>query len=293
MGCGGGTRDIPHGALIQMGFIDRRDAGRRLSQALSGLRGSGVVVVGLPRGGVPVAFEVARALHAPLDVIVVRKLGVPFQPELAMGAIGEEGALVVDNGLVQALGVTQKELLAVVAEQRIEVEQRVRRFRGDRPRIPFNGQHVVIVDDGLATGATATAACQVARAQGAFKITVAVPVSSSVSAEKLARVADDVVCLEQPDPFYAVGQSYADFVQTSDKEVVELLRERADEFQGSGFLEQMRRPRHDFELVLAAQSSCCKAIQFENDLVLYASYKRRSPAHQGKPIPRKFRPTTP
>ena len=157
----------------------------------------------------------------------------------------EEGALVVDNGLVQALGVTQKELLAVVAEQRIEVEQRVRRFRGDRPRIPFNGQHVVIVDDGLATGATATAACQVARAQGAFKITVAVPVSSSVSAEKLARVADDVVCLEQPDPFYAVGQSYADFVQTSDKEVVELLRERADEYEKPGAQRNIASPVSD------------------------------------------------
>lgn len=191
------------------------------------------------------AFEVARALHAPLDVIVVRKLGVPFQPELAMGAIGEEGALVVDHGLVHAVGVTQKELLAVEAEQRVEVEQRVRRFRGDRPRILLKGQHVVIVDDGLATGATATAACQVARAQGASKVTVAVPVGSSESAGKLARAADEVVCLEQPDPFYAVGQSYADFAQTSDKEVVELLRKRAVELAQPGAQRKLSIPLPD------------------------------------------------
>ncbi len=180
------------------------------------------------------AFEVARTLHAPLDVIVVMKLGVPFQPELAMGAVGEEGALVVHYGLVQAVGVTQQELLAVEAEKRVEVEQRVRHFRGGRQRIPLTGQHVVIVDDGLATGATAAAACQVVRAQGAAKVTVAVPVASSESARRLVRMADELVCLEQSDRFYTVGKSYANFTQTSDKEVVELLRKRAAELAQPG-----------------------------------------------------------
>lgn len=210
-------------------FADRRDAGRHLSQALLHLRNSDVIVLGLPRGGVPVAFEVARALQAPLDVIVVRKLGLPFQPELAMGAIGEGGVVVVDYRLVHDLGVAQEELLAIEAEQRAEVERRVRHFRGDRPRIPLIGRNVLIVDDGLATGATASAACRVARAQGASRVTLAAPVCSSESAKILSEVADEVVCLDKPTPFYAVGQYYADFAQTSDREVVELLRERATE----------------------------------------------------------------
>jgi putative phosphoribosyl transferase len=210
-------------------FADRGDAGRRLSQALLHLRDSNVIVLGLPRGGVPVAFEVARALQAPLDVIVVKKLGLPFQPELAMGAVGEGGVVVVDHRLVSDLGVTQEELLAVEKEQRAEIERRVRHFRGDRPRVPIAGRNVLIVDDGLATGATASAACQVARAQGAARVTLAAPVCSSESAKILSEVADEVVCLDKPSPFYAVGQYYKDFAQTSDREVVELLRKRAAE----------------------------------------------------------------
>ncbi len=210
-------------------FADRRDAGRRLSQALMHLSNSNVIVLGLPRGGVPVAFEVARALQAPLDVIVVRKLGLPFQPELAMGAVGEGGVVVVDHRLVSDLGVTEQELGSIEKEQRAEVERRVHHFRGDRPRIPLAGRNVLIVDDGLATGATASAACQVARAQGAAKVTLAAPVCSFESAKILSEVADEVVCLDKPSPFYAVGQYYKDFAQTSDREVVDLLRKRASE----------------------------------------------------------------
>ena len=175
------------------------------------------------------AFEVARALHAPLDVIVVRKLGLPFQPELAMGAVGEGGVVVVDQRLVSDLGVTEQELLAIEKEQRAEVERRVRHFRGDQPRIPLAERHVLIVDDGLATGATASAACQVASAEGAARVTLAAPVCSFESAKILSEIADEVVCLHKPSPFYAVGQYYKDFAQTSDREVVDLLRKRTAE----------------------------------------------------------------
>lgn len=212
-----------------MNFTDRRDAGRHLSEALLHLRGDVTVVLGLPRGGVPVAFEVARALDTPLDVIVVRKLGVPFQPELAMGAIGEGGVTVIDHSIIDMTGVSDEQLAAVEEEQRREVEERILRFRGDRPRVSIEGQHVVIVDDGLATGATAKAACRVAKAQGASKITVAVPVCSSESSTMIGKVANEVVCLVKPVEFYAVGQFYSDFTQTSDDEVVHLLEERAAE----------------------------------------------------------------
>ncbi len=217
-----------------MVFTDRTDAGKRLAHALAHLKNTGVVVLGLPRGGVPVAFEVAKGLEAPLDVIVVRKLGMPFQPELAMGAVSEEGALVIDYGLVQSSGVSKEQLHAIEVEQRAEVEARVRRFRGTRQRLDVAARHVVIVDDGLATGATAAVACQVVRDRGAAKITLAVPVCSVEAAEKLEGVADEVVCLERPTPFYAVGQYYADFTQTSDGEVVRLLSKRAAELQKPG-----------------------------------------------------------
>ena len=150
-----------------MFFADRLDAGRRLAARLEHLRGQPVVVLGLPRGGVPVAFEVARSLDAPLDVIVVRKLGVPFQPELGMGAIGEDGIRIINDEIVAMARISESDLAAVEARERAELERRARRFRGDRPRSPLTGRTVVIVDDGIATGSTARAACQVARAQGA------------------------------------------------------------------------------------------------------------------------------
>ena len=210
-----------------MVFVDRVDAGRRLARELQHLRGQDLVVVGLPRGGVPVACEVARALHAPLDVIVVRKLGVPFQPELGMGALGEDGVRVINEEVVRLAGVTEAELAVVEQHERAELERRAHRFRGDRPRVALAGHTVVIVDDGLATGSTARAACQVARAEGATRVVVAVPVAPPGWPARLGNDADECVCLETPEPFFAIGPFYADFSPTSDDEVVACLERTA------------------------------------------------------------------
>ena len=210
-------------------FIDRRDAGRRLAERLEDLRGRDVVILGLPRGGVPVAFEVARALGLPLDVIVVRKLGMPSQPELAMGAIGEGGVRILNQELRQWGDVTGGEIAAVERREQAELESRVTRLRAGRSRIPLKGRTAVIVDDGVATGSTARAACQVARAQGASQVVLAVPVAAAEAAESLCGIADEVVCLQIPDSFYAVGQWYEDFSQVPDEEVVGLLKRATQE----------------------------------------------------------------
>jgi putative phosphoribosyl transferase len=204
-------------------FSDRVEAGRRLALALEHLRGSDVVVLGLPRGGVPVAFEVARALDAPLDVIVVRKIGVPWQPELAMGAVGEDGALIVNTTVVRAAGVEAPELSAGAATARAELDRRVQRLRGDRSRADLTGRTAIVVDDGIATGATARVACQVAREHGAERIVMAVPVGPPHAVAAMTDVADEVVCVEQPAGFQAVGQYYDDFNATSDADVTVLL----------------------------------------------------------------------
>jgi putative phosphoribosyl transferase len=194
-----------------------------LAEELMDLVDDDVVVLGLPRGGVPVAFEVARKLGAPLDVIVVRKLGVPFQPELGMGAIGEDGVCIVNREVLCGARIGEGELIAVERRERAELERLVHRFRGDRPRVSLVGRVAVLVDDGIATGSTARAACQVARAQGAARVVLAVPVAPSSSIATLADFADEVVCLEAPQYFHAVGEWYDDFSQTSDKRVVDLL----------------------------------------------------------------------
>jgi putative phosphoribosyl transferase len=205
-------------------FADRADAGRRLADRLGHLRGPDVVVLGLPRGGVPVAAEVARELRAPLDVIVVRKLGVPEQPELAMGAVGEGGALVLNERVLRRAGVDPAVLAAIERRERAEVEQRAVRFRGERARVPLTGRVAVVVDDGIATGATARAACAVARAQGAARIVLAAPACSPEAARALQTEVDELVVLETPRDFVAVGQVYADFRPTTDEEVLRLLR---------------------------------------------------------------------
>lgn len=210
-----------------MRYLNRDHAGQQLAMELRYLRSEDPVVLGVPRGGVPVAFVIAQALGAPLDVIVVRKLGVPYQPELAMGAVGEGGVRVVNDDIRRLAGVSPAELALVERNERAEVDVRARRFRGKRARVPLDGRTVIVVDDGVATGSTVRAACQVARANGVGHLVVAVPVASPDALEQLRLEADEVVCLSAPPGFHSVGQWYRDFGQTSDEEVARLL-ERAN-----------------------------------------------------------------
>ncbi|MFJ3721190.1 phosphoribosyltransferase family protein [Streptomyces sp. NPDC090045] len=214
-------------------FTHRTDAGERLAEALLHLQGEDPVVLGLPRGGVPVAFQVARALGAPLDVIVVRKLGVPYHRELGFGAIGEGGVRVISEDIVRSSRVRQQDLAAVEHAEEAELARQARRFRGDRPRVALAGRTVIVVDDGIATGATAAAACEVVRAQGAARVVLAVPVAPPDAVAWLRTEADEVVCLSTPRAFRAVGEWYEDFSQTPDEEVVALLT-RADAGPGPG-----------------------------------------------------------
>lgn len=210
-------------------FRDRQEAGRILGERLAHLAAVRPVVEALPRGGVPVAAEVARVLGAPLDVILVRKLGVPYQPELAMGAIGEEGVRVVDDHIVAVAQVTPEALADVEARERLELERRAARYRAHRPRVPVVGRVVVIVDDGIATGSTARAAVDVARQQGAARVVLAVPVAPRDSVRALDAVADEVVVVATPEPFQSVGGWYRDFDQVSDAEVERYLRASVDD----------------------------------------------------------------
>jgi putative phosphoribosyl transferase len=208
-------------------FVDRADAGRHLARQLLHLRGTDAVVLGLPRGGVPVAFEVAQELRAPLDVIVVRKLGVPYQPEYGFGAIGEDGARVIDDHVVRQTGLTNREIADVEAAERVQLDHLVSQLRGGRPAVPLAGRTAVVVDDGIATGTTARAACAVARARGASRVVLAVPVGSAASAAALRGDVDEVICPHAPARFFAVGEWYGDFAQVTDGEVAALLDKAA------------------------------------------------------------------
>ncbi|MGV9358390.1 phosphoribosyltransferase family protein [Streptomyces misionensis] len=207
-----------------MRFANRLEAGRRLGRRVEYLRGQDVVVLGLPRGGVPVAAAVAEALDAPLDVCLVRKLGVPYQPELAMGAIGEDGVRVLNPDVLRGTGVSDEELVRVEERERRVLAERAGRYRGEGTSVSLAGRTAVVVDDGVATGSTARVACRVARARGAARIVLAVPVAPRDFARRLGGDADELVCLETPWDFAAVGQFYDDFAQTEDDEVTACLR---------------------------------------------------------------------
>lgn len=204
-------------------FADRGEAGRRLAAALEPFRERDPLVVALPRGGVPVAFEVAGALGTPLDILLVRKLGAPMNPEYGIGAIAEGDVRFVREEDARLAGVGEAELESVVAREQAELERRQRLYRGDRDPHPVQGRTVVLVDDGIATGGTAVTAGQALKARGAERVVLAVPVAPPGSRERLAGELDDVVCLEEPEGFFGIGQFYADFGQLGDREVVELL----------------------------------------------------------------------
>ncbi len=206
-------------------FEDRRAAGRALVPALRQCGLADPIVLALPRGGVPVAYEIAIGLPAPLDTMVVRKLGVPSQPELAFGAIASGGIRVINNDVVASFpGLDEAAVERVASREMEELRRRERTYRIDRPFPALAARDVVLVDDGLATGATMCAAAEAARAQSPASVTVAVPVGSSSAVARVAALADHVVCLASPPSFYAVGQFYADFRQTSDDEVRRLLQ---------------------------------------------------------------------
>ena len=205
-------------------FEDRVEAGRALARSLFTYRAAtDAIVLALPRGGVPVGFEVARALGLPLDVLVVRKLGLPGQPELAMGAIASGGALVLNEDVLRFADGCEADLERVRRREQAELERRERQYRGTRPPLEMAGRTGILVDDGLATGATMEVAVRALRGLGATRIVVAVPVASREARDRIAAVADEVVCLEAPMFFSAVGQWYRDFGQTSDAEVGDLL----------------------------------------------------------------------
>ena len=204
-------------------FVDRRDAGRALAAELGGHRLDDPVVLGLPRGGVVVAAEVARALGAELDIVVVRKLGHPRQPELGLGAVSEDGATVWDEPALRDVGLTEADLAPVVAAERAECRRRTQRYRAGRPAPELTGRAVVVVDDGVATGVTALAALRLVRRHDPRRLVMASPVAARDAAQALAGVADEVVTLLLPARFGAVSQFYDHFDQTTDEEVVRLL----------------------------------------------------------------------
>ncbi len=204
-------------------FEDRIDAGRRLAQAVLGYRGDTTIVLGLPRGGVPVARQVADALGAPLDVVGIRKLGSPRHPEFAVGAIGEDGVRVVDPDALSSMRVSEAELAQVELRERAELARQMARFRAERPRFDLTGKRAIVVDDGVATGATAAAACRAVRQLGADEIVLAVPVAPPDWVETLAGAADAFVAVATPHPFWAVGEWYVRFGQTTDDEVIACL----------------------------------------------------------------------
>jgi putative phosphoribosyl transferase len=204
-------------------FADRRDAGRKLAARLASYAAQQPVVIGLPRGGLPVAAEVAKRLGAPLDVIVVRKLGAMWQPELGIGAIAEGGIRILNDAILAEVGMSHEDVEEVTTREREELERRVSRYRGNRQPMSVAGRPVILVDDGLATGYTARAAIEALRRRGAGRVILAVPVAPLDSVRELQSVADEVIAIETPTWFLAIGEWYEDFTQTSDEDVASIL----------------------------------------------------------------------
>ncbi|HLI86133.1 MAG TPA: phosphoribosyltransferase [Bryobacteraceae bacterium] len=213
-----------------MPFRDRSDAGRKLAKRLRKYADcAGCVILGLPRGGVPVAYEVAHALHLPLDVFLVRKLGVPGHEELAMGAIASGGVKVLNDNVVRSLRISPEDIAKETAKQQEELERREREYREGRPALAVAGKTVILIDDGLATGASMKAAIIALRQRRARRILAAVPVASPRTCEAIGELADEIVCLETPEDFYSVGEWYQDFFQTTDQEARAMLAKTAAE----------------------------------------------------------------
>jgi len=210
--------------VIQLPFADRAEAGRLLAAELDLLKlSANVIVLALPRGGLPIGLEVAKKLRAPLDVVIVRKLGVPWQPELAMGAIASGSVQTLDHDLIRALGISRAQIDAVIDKEKVELERREKLYRKGRPALDLRGRTALLVDDGLATGSTMLVAARYVRSQKPGRTLIAVPVASVQACERLKTEADDCICLAIPEPFVAVGQWYADFPQVTDSEVQRFL----------------------------------------------------------------------
>ncbi|MGQ9469634.1 MAG: phosphoribosyltransferase [Nitrososphaerales archaeon] len=204
-------------------FRNRTEAGKILAEALSKYKGKNPIVLAIPRGGVVVAYEVAKALNAPLDLIIPRKIGAPNQPELAIGAVTEDGTTILNKDILQYLRVSDDYIKGEVRRQVEEIKRRMEKYLGDKPRISIEGKAVILVDDGVATGATIRAAIASIRKRNPASIVLAIPVGPPETIEELRREADEVVCLMTPEPFFAIGQFYRSFEQTSDEEVIEIL----------------------------------------------------------------------
>lgn len=214
-------------------FTDRKEAGRRLAEKLTEQRWERAIVLAIPRGGVVVGYEMAHRLKVPLDVIVPRKIGAPHNPELAIGAIAEDGTMILDSNLIDYLGVTDEYIREEGERQIREIERRVRKYRKGAPPPDLKGRNVIIVDDGIATGATVRAAIASIRNKHPKSITLAVPVAPPSTLRQLKSKVDRIVCLSAPEPFFAIGQFYMDFTQTADEEVIRLLEANKEEIKFS------------------------------------------------------------